>query len=136
MRVAGSLESWQNRRRESDGSESGPYRFFFFSSDRGEPPHVHVTRDRKTAKFWLHSVNLGFAPNGLNKVSALVQKHQAELWKAWHDDFKSGNRSRGGQARRVTEHALVVELRDGRSVSVPINWYPRLAEGRPSADTN
>ena len=33
---------------------------------------------------------------------------------------------------RVTEHALDVELRDGRSVSVPIEWYPRLAEGRPS----
>src|SRR5216683_3922319 len=33
---------------------------------------------------------------------------------------------------KVTEHALVVELRDGRSVSVPIDWYPRLAEGRPS----
>ena len=31
---------------------------------------------------------------------------------------------------KVTEHALVVELRDGRSVSVPIDWYPRLAEGR------
>lgn len=33
---------------------------------------------------------------------------------------------------KVTEHTLVVELRDGRSVSVPIEWYPRLAEGRPS----
>ena len=33
---------------------------------------------------------------------------------------------------KVTEHALVVELRDGRCVSVPIEWYPRLAEGRPS----
>jgi hypothetical protein len=33
---------------------------------------------------------------------------------------------------RVTEDALVVELRDGRSVSVPLKWYPRLAEGRPS----
>ncbi len=33
---------------------------------------------------------------------------------------------------KVTERALVVELRDGRSVSVPIEWYPRLAEGRPS----
>jgi hypothetical protein len=33
---------------------------------------------------------------------------------------------------KVTEHALVVELRDGRSVSVPVEWYPRLAEGRPS----
>jgi hypothetical protein len=33
---------------------------------------------------------------------------------------------------RVTDDALIVELRDGRSVSVPLKWYPRLAEGRPS----
>ena len=30
---------------------------------------------------------------------------------------------------RVTDRALVVELRDGRVVSVPLAWYPRLAEG-------
>ena len=33
---------------------------------------------------------------------------------------------------RVTEDTLVVELVDGRTVSVPIKWYPRLAEGRPN----
>ena len=33
---------------------------------------------------------------------------------------------------RVTDEALIVELQDGRSVSVPLHWYPRLAEGRPS----
>lgn len=33
---------------------------------------------------------------------------------------------------RVTDRALTVELCDGRSVSVPLEWYPRLAEGRPS----
>ena len=27
--------------------------------------------------------------------------------------------------------ALEVELQDGRRVSVPLSWYPRLAEGRP-----
>lgn len=32
---------------------------------------------------------------------------------------------------RVTDSALVVELRDGRVVSVPLSWYPRLAEGLP-----
>jgi hypothetical protein len=30
---------------------------------------------------------------------------------------------------RVTSEHLVVELRDGRLVSVPVSWYPRLAEG-------
>ena len=33
--------------------QDGPYSFIFFSSDRGEPPHIHVKRDRQLAKFWL-----------------------------------------------------------------------------------
>ena len=32
---------------------------------------------------------------------------------------------------RVTAEALVVDLHDGRVVSVPVAWYPRLAEGTP-----
>lgn len=30
---------------------------------------------------------------------------------------------------RVTDEALVVELVDGRTVSVPLAWYPRLVHG-------
>lgn len=37
---------------------------------------------------------------------------------------------------RVTGDTLVVELRDGRTVSVPVKWYPRLAEGRPAERRN
>jgi uncharacterized protein DUF2442 len=33
---------------------------------------------------------------------------------------------------RVTDQALIVELTDGRAVSVPLQWYPRLAEGSPA----
>ena len=32
---------------------------------------------------------------------------------------------------KVTDDALIVELQDGRTVSVPLDWYPRLVEGRP-----
>ena len=32
---------------------------------------------------------------------------------------------------RVTGEHLVVDLRDGRLVSVPLSWYPRLAAGTP-----
>ncbi|MDP2793167.1 MAG: DUF2442 domain-containing protein [Sulfurisoma sp.] len=28
---------------------------------------------------------------------------------------------------RVDEHSLAVELEDGRGISVPLDWYPRLA---------
>lgn len=31
----------------------------------------------------------------------------------------------------VTDDALVVELVDGRTVSVPLAWYPRLLHGSP-----
>ena len=57
-------------------------------SDRGEPVHVHVERDRKTAKFWLGPVRLehnhGFAPTELNTLAALAREHETELVKAWH----------------------------------------------------
>jgi hypothetical protein len=33
---------------------------------------------------------------------------------------------------RVTAERLVVDLHDGRQVSVPVAWYPRLAEGTPA----
>lgn len=31
----------------------------------------------------------------------------------------------------VTNDRLVVELTDGRVISVPVDWYPRLAHGHP-----
>jgi hypothetical protein len=88
-------ESWQNLWVSPTVLQSGPYRLFFFSSDRGEPVHVHVSRERKAAKFWLQPVRLeynrGFAATELNRAEALVRKHEAELMQAWHDYFKSGD---------------------------------------------
>jgi hypothetical protein len=68
---------------------------FFFSSDRNEPTHVHVKRDRKLAKFWLQPIrmeyNYGFIPTELNRITAIVREHEAELLKAWHDYFNSSD---------------------------------------------
>jgi len=36
----------------------------------------------------------------------------------------------------VTDDTLSVELADGRTISVPIAWYPRLAHGTPAERTN
>ena len=42
------------------------YRFFVYSADGWEPPHVHVAKDGKEAKVWLNdlgvAVNLGYSP--------------------------------------------------------------------------
>jgi hypothetical protein len=32
----------------------------------------------------------------------------------------------------VTDDTLAVDLEDGRTISVPIGWYPRLAHGTPA----
>jgi len=75
---------------------SGPYRFFFFATDREELPHVHVARERKVAKLWLSPVrrayNHGFTTGELNRVAALVRQHEFGLLKAWHDYFSSSDR--------------------------------------------
>ena|SRR2546428_12032002 len=36
------------------------------------------------------------------------------------------------QGVRVTRDALIVDLVDGRTVTVPLAWYPRLAHGKPA----
>lgn len=63
--------------------EEGPYSFVFFSSDKGEPPHIHIKRDRQIAKFWLDPVvlakNRGFPGHELNQIARLVAKHEPVL---------------------------------------------------------
>ena len=36
----------------------------------------------------------------------------------------------------VSEDTLSVDLDDGRAISVPIGWYPRLAHGTPAERSN
>ena len=36
----------------------------------------------------------------------------------------------------VTDDTLSVDLEDGRTVFVPIGWYPRLAQGTPAERAN
>ncbi|TAL01356.1 MAG: DUF2442 domain-containing protein [Rhodospirillaceae bacterium] len=37
---------------------------------------------------------------------------------------------------RVSEDTLTVDLMDGRTISVPLAWYPRLLEAAPSQREN
>ncbi len=37
---------------------------------------------------------------------------------------------------KVTEDALTAELRDGRTISVPLSWYPRLVHATPEERNN
>ena len=69
----------------------GPYRFFFYAGDGGEPPHVHVERDDKVAKFWLDPVRLqssgGFSRTEIADINRIIISNQERLSEAWHDYF-------------------------------------------------
>lgn len=70
----------------------GPYRFFFYASDRPEPAHVHVEREESRAKFWLDPVRLqdsgGFRGPELRRVARLVTEHREILLRAWDEYFR------------------------------------------------
>ncbi len=66
------------------------FRFYFFSSDGDEPPHVHIDRDDATAKYWLSPVGLletSVNPRDLRVIEAKVIEEQARFLEAWRDYF-------------------------------------------------
>ncbi len=67
------------------------FRFFFYSLEGSEPPHVHVEHSDKVAKFWLDPVSLaeshGFRTHELRRVRALVIEHRLSLLEAWNAHF-------------------------------------------------
>ena len=69
----------------------GPYRFFFYASDRMEPEHMHVERDNRVAKFWLAPVRLqrsgGIRRWEIRRLARMPEEPQAEFPEPWHDLF-------------------------------------------------
>ena len=69
----------------------GPYRFFFFSNEKGEPPHIHVQHERRLAKFWLDPVALAssshFKAHDLRTVEGLVVENSQRFLTAWNEYF-------------------------------------------------
>jgi len=65
------------------------YRFFFFSNEKKEPPHVHVAKDGCEAKFWLKDCSLAynddFAHNELNKLEKVVIKNKDLFLEKWNE---------------------------------------------------
>ena len=70
---------------------SGAYRFFFYAGDRAEPPHIHVERDDKIAKFWLDPVRLersgGYNRSELGEIERLVERNRDLLQGKWNEFF-------------------------------------------------
>jgi hypothetical protein len=69
----------------------GPFRFFFFSNEGNEPPHIHVESGDHYAKFWLEPVqlakSLGYNARELNEIRNLVLENTSLFKERWHEHF-------------------------------------------------
>jgi hypothetical protein len=67
------------------------YRFFFYSADGWEPPHIHVIKDGKEAKLWLEecsvAANLGYNARELNEIVRKTQEERQAFLEVWNDHF-------------------------------------------------
>ena len=83
---------------------SGPYRFYWYSHEPGEPPHVHVDRGEKSTKFWLNpresgealARNFGFSARELGRQRWSFGIH----WPDPDDDLSTEGLLRGETAAR------------------------------------
>lgn len=69
----------------------GPYRFFFYSNENNEPPHIHVRRDDVECKFWLEPIrlaqNYGLPGHELRLIERYIYQNQEVLLSAFHEYF-------------------------------------------------
>ena len=73
----------------------GPYRFYFYSYDCGEPRHMHVDRESMSAKIWLDPVvslaeNHGYSRRELREIERIAIENLETLRNEWNN-FCSGN---------------------------------------------
>ena len=72
---------------------AGPYRFFFYSSDRNEPVHVHVEREDKVAKVWLDPIWLcssgGFNRVEIARIIKIIRENKVLIMEAWDEYFSN-----------------------------------------------
>jgi hypothetical protein len=68
------------------------FRFFFFSNEGFEQPHIHVEKGDGHAKWWLRdppelAYSEALTPSQLRRVRELVTEYGPTFQEAWHEYF-------------------------------------------------
>jgi len=107
---------------------TGPYRFYFWSHELNEPPiSTWIAKSSRPSLAPAGCARSQHRVSGheLRQLQALVVEHQAEFLEAWHGHFGMAADERVARVE-ITDDTLSVALMDGRTISVPLVWYPRL----------
>lgn len=67
------------------------FRFFFYSDEGNEPPHIHVEKGKGRGKYWLDPVRkeymYDFTKQDERKVETIVKNEQETFKKKWYEYF-------------------------------------------------
>jgi hypothetical protein len=84
---------------------SGPYRFYFYSHEPDEPPHIHIDRDDLSPRFWLDPIqlatNLGFRAHELRRNWKIAGGGYGIHWPEVDEDLSTEGLLRGARAPRA-----------------------------------
>jgi hypothetical protein len=100
---------------------------------------VHIDRDDRSAKFWLNpvglAVNLGFSASNWRGSNTWYNPSGRRCCEAGMttSDPKPGERIIDV---RVDEYSLSADLADGRTITVPLAWFPRLLHASAQQRSN
>ncbi|HMQ64033.1 MAG TPA: DUF4160 domain-containing protein [Flavilitoribacter sp.] len=67
------------------------FRFFFYSNEGNEPPHIHVEKGDGYGKYWLEPLEKdymkNFSPRDERKVDEIMQEQKVNFLNIWYDYF-------------------------------------------------
>ena len=68
------------------------HRFFFYSNEGVEPPHIHVQKAEKYAKYWLKPIRLpdsiGYTNKEIHYLQSNKSEHLDQLLEVWYEHFR------------------------------------------------
>jgi hypothetical protein len=85
---------------------------------------MHVEQEDTIAKFWLDPIRLqrsgGFSRVEIGRIESIISANHVRLMEAVEINVPAV------ETVAITDEPLTVELSDGRSLTVPLQWFPRL----------
>jgi hypothetical protein len=67
------------------------FRFYFYSHEPNEPPHIHIDKGDATIKIWLESLEVaksrGFRAHEINAILVMAAEHRILFLEKWHEYF-------------------------------------------------
>lgn len=69
------------------------FSFFFYSNEGNEPIHIHISKDKSEAKYWLkpeisEEYSYGFKVKERKAIKKLILERRAEIIKKWYEYFE------------------------------------------------